>query len=230
MDAIILVGGKGTRLQKTIGLDTPKPLALINGRPFLDILIQRLENFQIIKNIILAVGYKKEKIIDRYKDKKNILFSEESSPLGTGGAIKKAIKLSQSKEILVLNGDTYLEFSPSDLLKAHNETKADITIVCRFEKNMARYGCISIETTTQKIISFDEKVQKENGYINSGIYVMNNDVFNDYESVDSFSIEKDFFAKILKIKNTFAYVIDCPFIDIGTDESYHRAQNILNLG
>ena len=178
MDALILVGGEGKRLRKTIGLDTPKPLATINGIPFLDILIQRLETFQIIKNIILAVGYKKEKIIERYKDKKNILFSEETFPLGTGGAIRKAIKKTKSYEVLALNGDTYLEFSPIDLFKVHNEKKADITIGCRFEKNVSRYGLMNIEKTTQKVISFDEKVQKESGYINSGVYVINNDVFD----------------------------------------------------
>ena len=97
MDAIILAGGKGLRLRKTIGKNIPKPLATINGVPFLDLLINQLNNFKIIKNIILAVGYKKEKIVNRYKEKSNILFSEEEFPLGTGGAIKKAFFLKRER-------------------------------------------------------------------------------------------------------------------------------------
>ena len=230
MDAIILVGGRGKRLKTIIGDDIPKPLALINGVPFLDILIQKLKNFKIIKNIILAVGYKKEKIINRYKDKKNILFSEETLPLGTGGAIKKAIKLARSTEVLVLNGDTYLEFCAIDILKAHMMKKADITIGCRFEKSISRYGCLNIEKTTQKIVNFDEKTNQNEGFINSGIYLMNKNIFENYKDIDSFSIEEDFFSKVLFTKKVFAFELKGAFIDIGTSESYHRAQKILNLG
>ncbi|NGX34389.1 MAG: D-glycero-alpha-D-manno-heptose 1-phosphate guanylyltransferase [Candidatus Anoxychlamydiales bacterium] len=237
MDTIILAGGKGTRLRETIGNEIPKPLAKINGTPFLDLLINQLEKFEIIKNIILAVSYKKEKIIDRYKDKKNILFSEEENPLGTGGGIKKALTLSSSNEVLVLNGDTYLEFNPNDLLKSHLLKKANITIGYRVEKDVSRYGSITIDKKTKKILKFNEKqslekFEKNSGFINSGVYLLNKNVFNDFENItglESFSIELDFFPKAILSKKIFGFEIFSSFIDIGTASSYHSAQNILNL-
>ncbi|NGX32460.1 MAG: D-glycero-alpha-D-manno-heptose 1-phosphate guanylyltransferase [Candidatus Anoxychlamydiales bacterium] len=236
MDTIILVGGKGTRLRETIGDDIPKPLAKINGTPFLDLIISQLEKFDIIKNIILAVGYKKEKIIDRYKDKNNILFSEEKNPLGTGGAIKKALSLALSNEVLVLNGDTYLEFNPADLLQNHIEKKAEITIGYRFEKDTSRYGSLTIDKKTKKILKFNEKQNREklkeiSGFINSGIYLINKNVFDGFENLaglENFSIESDFFPKAIFTKKIFGFEIFSSFIDIGTASSYHRAQNILN--
>ncbi len=235
MDTIILVGGKGTRLRETIGKDTPKPLAKINGTPFLDLLINQLEKFEIIKNIILAVGYKKEKIIDRYKNKKNILFSKEENPLGTGGAIKKALTLSSSNEILVLNGDSFSEFNPIDLLNTHIDKKAEITIACIFEKDTSRYGSLTIDKKTKKILRFNEKqslknLQENSGFINLGIYVINKNVFDDFEKKEKFSIETDFFSKAVFTKKIVGFETTSSFIDIGTATSYHRAQNILNLG
>ena len=238
MDTIILVGGKGTRLRATIGKDIPKPLAKINGTPFLDLIINQLEKYENVKNIILAVGYKKEKIIDRYKNKNNILFSEEFFPLGTGGAIKKALSLALSNEVLVLNGDTYLEFNPFDLLNAHIEKKAEITIGYRFEKDTSRYGSLTIDKKTKKILKFNEKqtiekLKETNGFINSGVYVINKNIFDDFENVEgseNFSIETDFFSKAVFTKKIFGCEITSSFIDIGTASSYHRAQSILNLG
>jgi len=240
MDTIILVGGKGTRLRDTIGKDIPKPLAKINGTPFLDLLINQLEKYENIKNIILAVGYKKEKIIDRYKDKKNILFSEEKTPLGTGGAMKKALILAKSNEVLVLNGDTYLEFNPRDLLKTHIEKKADITVGYRFEKDTSRYGSLTIDKKTKKILKFNEKqtfekLKDHSGFINSGVYVINKNIFDNFKnmldqnSFDKFSIELDFFPKAVFTKKIFGFEIKTSFIDIGIASSYHRAQTILNF-
>jgi len=202
-------------------------------------IIEQKNKFEIIKNIILAVGYKKEKIIDRYKDKKNILFSEEENPLGTGGAIKKALTFTTSSEVLVLNGDSYSEFNPIDLLNTHIDKKADITIVYRFEKDTSRYGSLTIDKKTKKILKFNEKqaiqnLKKTSGFINSGVYVINKNVFDDFENLagldglEKFSIETDFFSKTVFTKRIFGFEILSSFIDIGTASSYHRAQNILN--
>lgn len=244
MDAIILAGGKGTRLQNTIGRDIPKPLALINDTPFLDILIEKLQSFKVIDKIILSVGYKKEKIIDRYKNKKNIILSEEDFPLGTGGAIKKAISLSSFDEVLVLNGDSFVTFNPNEMLNNHKLCKADITIGYKFEEDISRYGHITIDKKSQKILKFNEKqnpedLTKKNGYINCGIYILNKNIFDNFEIIDdpkiknetentkNFSIETDFFPKIIFSKKIFGYEISAPFIDIGTASSYQKAQKML---
>jgi len=229
MDAIILAGGKGTRLKEVVS-DVPKSLAPINGIPFLDFLIANLQSNEEIDKIILSVGYKKEKIIDRYSNLKNINFSEEDSPLGTGGAVKQALNCATSNDVLVLNGDTYIEFSLKNFLKFHLKKKSDFTLLSSFQNDLSRYGSLNIDDRTQKILAFEEKTKKNEGYINSGVYLINKNVFNNFLSNDSFSLEKDFFPLVLATKNIFGFKTNSLFIDIGTKASYLQAQKLFNTG
>lgn len=223
MDAIILAGGKGTRLSKILP-NIPKPLAPINGIPFLDYLIKFLQN-QNVEKIILSVGYEKDQIINRYKNHQAIHFSNEFSPLGTGGAIKKAIKLATTDNVLALNGDSYIEYSLKDFLNFHKNNNADLTILLNYKKDISRYGSITIDPKTKRILSFNEKIQKDSGFINSGVYLMKKSIFDSFNSEETFSIEQDFFPNIIKTKNVFGYEINSPFIDIGTENSYFEAQS-----
>ncbi len=225
MDTIILAGGKGTRLQEVVS-DVPKPLAPINNKPFLDLIIEKLLKDKKISKIILSVGYKKELIISYYK-KNNIIFSEENSPLGTGGAVKKAFSLTSTKEILVLNGDTLVAFSISDFLHFHKKKSSDITILYKNEKNIDRYGCLNINKHSQKIISFNEKTKRSEGNINAGAYIFNKNIFNDFKIPSVFSLEVDFFPKIIEQKNIYGFQVHSSFLDIGTKQSYFQAQKIL---
>jgi len=228
MDAIILAGGKGTRLKNIIS-NVPKPLAPINGIPFLDLLISFLQTKKEIQKIILAVGYEKQKIIDRYKNLKNLFFSEENIPLGTGGAIKKALNLTNSANVLVLNGDTYVEYSLSEFLNFHLQKQADISILSNYKKNIDRYGSLNLDKETKKIIDFEEKKEKKDGFINSGVYLIKKNIFDIFNLNESFSLEKDFFSLTTKRKNIYGYETSSPFIDIGTEKSYLAAQSFFNL-
>ena len=107
MEAIILAGGLGTRLRSVVS-DVPKPMAPVDGEPFLNYILDEL-NYYNFNHVILCVGYKKEVIMDYYKDSyKNmkISYSIEEESLGTGGAIKKAMSLALDDMVFVLNGDT----------------------------------------------------------------------------------------------------------------------------
>ena len=110
MEAIVLAGGKGTRLQSVV-FDLPKPMADINGKPFLAYQLDFLiENG--IKRFVLSVGYKSEFIIQYFKNSYRnvpIEYAIETQPLGTGGAIKYALSKCISENVFVINGDTYLE-------------------------------------------------------------------------------------------------------------------------
>ena len=108
MEAIILAGGFGTRLQSVVK-DVPKPMADINGRPFLEYILVFLAKNCFTK-VILSVGYKKESIINHFGSSfcgMNISYCIEDEPLGTGGAIKKAFDYVDGQNVLVLNGDTF---------------------------------------------------------------------------------------------------------------------------
>lgn len=225
MDAIILAGGKGTRLRNILP-NIAKPLAPINGIPFLDFLIGFLQSQKEITKIILSVGYKKEQIINRYKNLENIVFCEENFALGTGGALKKAFNMANSENVLTLNGDTYVEYSLNEFLNFHIAKKADISILANHQKNLSRYGCLMIDKQTKKILSFEEKKEEKQGFINSGVYLMNKSVFDTFNLNCVFSLETDFFPLAIQTKNIFGYEISSPFIDIGTEDSYLKAQNI----
>ena len=162
MICIILAGGKGTRLQSVV-TDVPKPLALVQGSPFLDILINNLKN-RGIEGFIISVGYKKEIILEHYKNNKSlpIKFSEEETPLLTGGALKKALVGLEEEDVVVVNGDTYLDFDLSKMLQFHRESNADVTIASTWLANTGRYGRLELEGTN--VLKFLEKNKDSEGY------------------------------------------------------------------
>lgn len=233
MDMIILAGGFGTRL-KSLFADIPKPLVKINDTPFLEILINKFIQSEYISKIILATGYKSSIIEDHIKTKYRDLpieFSIELSPLGTGGAVKKAFSRCQSENILVLNGDSYLDFSLNDMINHHQKNKSDLTIAYTEITNASRFGKLEVCETTQKILAFKEKeALDEKGYINAGIYLFNRYLEKLFPQKDSFSLEKEFFPSLMT-NNIQGFFCPNTFIDIGTEESYYNAQKILkNLG
>lgn len=220
MEAIILAGGFGTRLRSVVA-DLPKPMAPINGKPFLEILLDDLGKKEIDK-IVLAVGYKKEIIKNYFKDRyKNIeiLYSEEAEPLGTGGAIKKALKLVEEEQIFIINGDTFFDVDYKEMFEFHCINDSQLTLAVKKMEKFDRYGSIKIQQ--KKIISFEEKKYVEEGYINGGVYLINKNIFKEIEE-ETFSFEKN----ILENKNFYiqkwAYFSDGYFIDIGIPEDYSR--------
>lgn len=229
IDGIILAGGRGTRLKSIIS-QVPKPLALVNGKPLLDILLSQLNKYYYIRKVVIAVGYMSEKITDRYKDCSDynfkITFSVEKKLLGTGGAIKKAIKHTRSGDIIVLNGDSYVEVNIEDLIRTHRNNNADITIVLKEVNNTSRYGKVEIDTE-KKIICFQEKKTTDGpGLINAGIYLMKRALFDDIKEYNVISLEKELLPKFVE-NNAYGYVVHGKFIDIGSPESYKIADTYL---
>ncbi|MCK4935043.1 MAG: nucleotidyltransferase family protein [Simkaniaceae bacterium] len=223
MDAIILAGGLGTRLQKVVS-DRPKPLALIKNTPFLDLLINKLKH---LPKIVLAVGYKADQIVDYYSNQSTIAFSIESTPLGTGGAIKQALNQTSSEDVLVLNGDSFLDISLEDFFQYHSSKQADITLATVKVDDANRFGTLDLDPKNQRLVSFHEKSSKVgSGWINAGVYLLKRTLFEEFSNNSAFSFEHDMMPKLLN-KEAFGYHCKGTFIDIGTEGSYKKAQNIL---
>ncbi len=223
MKAVILAGGLGTRLRSVIS-DIPKPMADINGLPFLEYLFRYLTKYNI-DEVVLAVGYKHDVIEnhfhDNYKDIK-IVYSIEDEPLGTGGAIKKASKLLQDNNILIINGDTFFDIDLDKFYDNHIKSKSLISIASKEMFDFDRYG--SLDINNNKVISFNEKKYLNKGIINGGIYIINKQIFDNIDLI-KFSFEKEILEKN---KNIYAFLFDGFFIDIGIPEDYLKAQLLLS--
>jgi D-glycero-alpha-D-manno-heptose 1-phosphate guanylyltransferase len=223
MEAIILAGGLGTRLRSEVA-DRPKVMAEINRQPFLNYLLNYLA-VHSIKRVLLATGYLHEFIANYYGDRYKHLhidYSIEEQPLGTGGAIKQAMSKIEGEQVLILNGDTFFDINTDTLSLHHKEHEADITIALKAMRHISRYGIVKVKGT--RIVSFEEKQEVEEGFINAGVYVAKKTLFQSIELPDKFSFEEDVLKKFTSELNMHAYISDAYFIDIGIPEDYQRAQ------
>jgi len=227
-EAVILAGGIGTRLGR-IAKDVPKPMIEVSGRPFLEYLLDYVIG-QNIKRAILAVGFK-NKVIKRHFGEKykglELIYSIEQEPLGTGGAIKKALKLVKEDDFFIFNGDTYFNVSLARLYEFHKLKKAVLSIALKPLFDIRRYGTVDIEVSG-KIVGFKEKKYSSEGMINGGVYILKRVVLSGAEFKTKFSFEKDFLEKYSGVFALYGFPFaDSFFIDIGVPEDYARAQDEL---
>ncbi len=224
-EAVFLAGGFGTRLQSVVK-EVPKPMADINGKPFLHYLILYYKK-QGIKHIVLSVGYL-HKIVQNYfgnsYDGVKISYAIEDHPLGTGGAIKKSLELTNANHVFVANGDTMFAVNLQDIADFHFYNHADFTLVARKVNEVSRYGSVILNNQNQ-IVGFSEKNNASGeGYINGGVYLIDKLFLNKFDFPEKFSIEKDFFEKHFTEGRFFGKPCRNYFIDIGIPEDYKRAQ------
>jgi D-glycero-alpha-D-manno-heptose 1-phosphate guanylyltransferase len=222
VEAIILAGGSGTRLKKVLP-NIPKPMAPINGKPFLEFLLSNLAASGF-NHIILSIGYKADYILDFFGSSflgMKITYVIEKTPLGTGGAIRYAMESTNCDHVYVLNGDTYLDLNYGNLENFWKHSK-DNLIVSRNVEDTTRYGSLLVKEN--RIIGFIEKGVYGRGVINAGIYILRKDIFNDSKQLEVFSFEQDWLIKNIKKKFFTCYSVNDYFIDIGIPEDYERAK------
>jgi D-glycero-alpha-D-manno-heptose 1-phosphate guanylyltransferase len=198
--AVLLVGGMGTRLRSVVP-STPKPLAAVGVKPFLELLVEQLRN-QGVRRLIMCSGYLADQIENKFGDGSAwdvaIEYSREVQPLGTAGAIKLAqTHLTEDSTFLVMNGDSFVEIDFGQLIRAHLEKNALATIATAAVQNAARYGTVRV-------------------------YIFNRSIFA-HISEGASSLERDVFPRILD-RGVYAFEHSGMFIDIGTPEDYARAQ------
>ncbi len=224
-DIIILAGGLGTRLSKEVP-DIPKPMAPVNGRPFLEYLLNHI-NALGFKRVILSTGYLGNQIEAYFRNSfKNLelVYSVEQEPLGTGGAVALAFKKVETPHFMVLNGDTLFRINLDLLFQRHIEQLAEVTMALREVENASRYGSVLLGPD-HRITRFAEKSEHPApGIINGGIYVISSRYFKAQQLPEKFSIEKDLFEKRLSESRVYGHVFNDYFLDIGIPEDYRRAQ------
>ncbi|EAI0691150.1 D-glycero-D-manno-heptose 1-phosphate guanosyltransferase, partial [Campylobacter coli] len=215
MQAIVLAGGLGTRLRSVVQ-DLPKPMAPINGKPFLAFVLEYLKK-QGIAEIILSVSYKYELIQEYFKDEfygMKLHYNIEKELLGTGGAIKDALKFVKN-EVYVLNGDTLFDID----LKKLTLSSSKICIALKQMQNFDRYGTVNVDKQGFAT-SFEEKIFKKQGLINGGIYLLKKNIFDEFNLEEKFSFE-EFLQENYKTLKIQTQIFDDYFIDIGIPEDYY---------
>ena len=222
--AVILAGGLGMRLRKAVS-NQPKVMAEVNGKPFLYYVLDQLAEVDI-KRVVISTGYMADKIEEvigfSYKGLK-VDYSWEESPLGTGGALKLARQSISTKYCLVMNGDSYTEFDPVSLFRSHKQKNASIVLLVKMVPDTSRFGTIQMNEQNE-IIRFMEKGSSTGiGLINAGIYIMKTSTLQKIPNKTPCSLEYDFFPAMIG-KNIYGYETKGNFIDIGTPESYAKAE------
>lgn len=220
MEAIVLAGGFGTRLKPCVD-NLPKPLAPIGGRPFLHYLLDYLY-VNGIHRAIISTGYMAEYIeetIGRTYRGMVIDYCREDSPLGTGGAIKKALGMCSGDYAVAVNGDSFFDVDLFEMQHLHEESGCPITLAAREVPWAEHSGFLTINNG--RLDGFREKGVKSAGLINGGIYFINKNIL-DGVAEEKFSFEK----LILEGGYCPVAVLESNgyFIDIGIPENYRKAE------
>lgn len=225
-EAIVLAGGIGTRLKKVVS-DLPKPMASINGKPFLEYLINYLARNEIT-HVILSVGYKSEHIKNHFENEfksVNISYASEEIPLGTGGGIRLALQQAKTNHVFIVNGDTLFNIDLQKLADAHHKKNAALSVALRKMVDGSRYGSVIIDENN-RIKAFKEKnAEAKNVLINGGTYLIEKSHFLETKFPDKFSFEKEYLEKYFDTNKFYGFEFDDYFIDIGLPSTYKQAQN-----
>jgi len=225
--AFVLCGGAGTRLRPVLA-DHPKSMAPISGTPFLQLLLERLRS-QGVGEVILGTGYMAEKIESYFGGGSSfgirLRYSREDGPLGTGGALKLAEPLI-SDPVLVLNGDSYVEWSLVPMLELFTAKDADMVIALQAVADVTRYGSVALDHDG-RITQFVEKGASTGpGLINAGVYLLRNQIVCDLPADTVISLERDVFPRLLD-RGVYGLISKGLFIDIGIPDDFKGAQALL---
>ena len=225
MKAILLAGGKGTRL-RPLTLHTPKPIVPIFNRAFLHYQIDLLKQVPEIDEVILSLNYQPRRIADVFGDGADlgirIRYVVEPAPLGTGGAVKYAGD-NLTESVVVFNGDILTQIDLAAVIALHRERRARATIVLTPVEDPTAYGLVETDAggNVSRFLEKPSPGEITTNNINAGIYVLEPDTFDRIPSDVAWSIERSYFPSLVERRETFvAYVYDGYWIDIGTPDKY----------
>jgi D-glycero-alpha-D-manno-heptose 1-phosphate guanylyltransferase len=237
MQAIILAGGFGTRLAQTIGA-VPKSLAPVGGRPFICWLLTYMQE-QGVTEAVLCVHHQAGMIAGLLGQRFGAIklrYSYEDAPLGTGGAIQRAMNiLNPAKPVFVLNGDSLVRLDYRQMMATHLGAGRKITLASARALDCRRYSQLTVQHGL--VTNYETYGEASEGDISVGFYVLSPDVFDDliptappaaisggFADAGAFSFERDFLAPLVPTIKPAVYNGVDYFIDIGVPEDYARAQ------
>lgn len=217
-DLLVLCGGQGTRLRSVLN-DRPKPLAMIGAHPFIEFVITPLVR-QGIRRVVLCTGHLGHRFEEWYADHPGtfeLIFSRETTPLGTAGAISHAFQWITSGTVIVANGDSVCDIDLRKLLACHAEKKARATVALTNSDGRRDVGVVAMDAQ-QRITAFNEKgVDRSVGFHNAGIYVFDRSVIELIPTIRPCSLETDWLPTLIPL-GVYGFVSQGTLYDIGTPE------------
>jgi D-glycero-alpha-D-manno-heptose 1-phosphate guanylyltransferase len=228
MTAAILAGGLGTRLRPVMA-DRPKVLAEVGGRPLIFYLLDQLAAAGI-QDVVLCTGYlghQVKEVLGESHGPLRLIYSQESSPLGTGGALRLALPLFLTDQVLILNGDSFCDANLRALALIHRLRTAKATILLVEVSDTGRFGWVEVDAGGA-VREFLEKGRKRGpGWINAGIYLIDRSLLQTIPSDQSVSLERESFPAWVG-QGLYGFRSNGRFVDIGTPESFALAQDFFH--
>lgn len=221
--AVILAGGKGTRM-RPLTYEMPKPMIPLKGKPLVQHIIELCRKYEV-REIIMSIGYMGDKIRDHFGDGSHlgvdIKYVNEDEELGTAGPLLLA-KEHLTGPFLMFNGDVLSDIDLGDLISFHAEQNALATIALTQVQDTSSFGVARLKG--HRIVGFVEKPKggEDSKLINAGVYVLEPEVL-DYIPKGKSMLERDVFPKLSDEGKLYGYPFDGQWFDTGTPEAYERA-------
>ncbi|MGW0024222.1 sugar phosphate nucleotidyltransferase [Rhodococcus sp. NPDC003383] len=232
-DAVILVGGQGTRL-RPLTLSAPKPMLPTAGVPFLTHLLARIREAGI-KHVVLGTSFKAEVFEEHFADGSDlgleIEYVTETEPLGTGGGIRNVLPKLRADNVMVFNGDVLGGTDLGAILDTHTRTDADVTLHLVRVGDPRAFGCVPTDADG-RVTAFLEKTQDPpTDQINAGCYVFKREIIESIPEGRPVSVEREVFPALLtEGKRVFGHVDAAYWRDMGTPEDFVRGSADLVRG
>jgi NDP-sugar pyrophosphorylase family protein len=223
--AVVLAGGLGTRLRAAVA-DRPKVLAEVQGRPFLAYLLDRLAAAGVAE-IVLCTGYLGEQVRATFGATHAgcpLTYVQERRPLGTAGALRRALRRITSDPLLVLNGDSYCPADLDALWAWHAAHSASATLVLAPAEDTRRYGQVVVDGRGCVQRFLEKDAGGGPGWVSAGIYVLSRRVLADIPVAGAASLERQVFPAWVG-RGLYGLCVPGPLLDIGTVASYRAAQD-----
>lgn len=232
-DAVVLVGGKGTRL-RPLTLKTPKPMLPTAGLPFLAHLLSRIRAVGI-KHVVLGTSYKAEEFSRYFGNGSelglDIEYVYESEPLGTGGGIRNVLPALRGSNVMVFNGDVLGGTDLGQVLLTHQEKEADVTLHLVRVPDPRAFGCVPTDEDG-RVLDFLEKTQDPpTDQINAGCYVFRREIIEEIPAGIPVSVEREVFPRLLaEGRRVYGYVDAAYWRDMGTPDDFVKGSADLVRG
>ena len=228
MDALILAGGLGTRLAPVVA-DRAKPVALVGGRPFVTFLLDHIARCAEVRRVILCVGHRADSVeaaLGTRHGRLELAYSREARPLGTGGALRLALRrFAPAAPVLAFNGDSILASPVARLVAFHRDRRAHATLALARVPDAGRYGAVIARAGA--VCGFEEKGREGPGWINAGAYVLGRAAIEALAGGPATgSFERDTLPALLARGRVAGLRSRARFLDIGVPADYARAEGL----